>query len=131
MPTFNCTFKCAKLVNPGLKHSVSAKWIPDGEESETVFANASDERPTQGMTILDAGRRDCLRKMKHGAMLGAGVGGAAGFLFGSYEAVQIRGIPMSQKMGLALRNTVGGSLVFGFFLAIGTGIRSCSTRERF
>lgn len=48
------------------------------------------------MAFMDAGRRDCLRKMKHGAMLGGGVGGAAGFLFGSYEAVQIRGIPIPQ-----------------------------------
>lgn len=83
------------------------------------------------MAFMDAGRRDCLRKMKHGAMLGGGVGGAAGFLFGSYEAVQIRGIPIPQKMGLVLRNSVGGSIVFGFFLAIGTGIRSCNARERY
>lgn len=48
------------------------------------------------MTFMDAGRRDCLYKMRNGAMLGGGVGCAAGFLFGSYEAVQIRGIPVSQ-----------------------------------
>lgn len=48
------------------------------------------------MAFMDGGRRDCLNKMKHGAMLGGGVGGAAGFLFGSYEAAQIRGIPSSQ-----------------------------------
>lgn len=34
-----------------------------------------------------------------------------------------------QKVGLALRNTAGGGLVFGFFLAIGTGIRSCKYVE--
>lgn len=83
------------------------------------------------MAFMDTGRRDCLSKMKHGALLGGGVGGAAGFLFGSYEAAQIRGIPVSQKLGLALRNSVGGSVVFGFFLAIGTGIRSCNARERY
>lgn len=83
------------------------------------------------MAFLDDGRRDCLRKMKHGATLGAGVGGAAGLLFGAYEASQIRSIPASQKIGLALRNSVGGSVVFGFFLAIGTGIRSCNARERY
>lgn len=48
------------------------------------------------MVFLDSGRRDCIRKMKHGAVLGAGVGGAAGLIFGSYEAAQIRGIPFSQ-----------------------------------
>lgn len=48
------------------------------------------------MPFLDAGRRECLQKMKYGAMLGGGVGGAAGFLFGSYEAAQIRGIPIPQ-----------------------------------
>lgn len=36
-----------------------------------------------------------------------------------------------KKMGLVLRNSVGGSIVFGFFLAIGTGIRSCNARERY
>ncbi|CAN8066748.1 unnamed protein product [Agarophyton chilense] len=69
--------------------------------------------------------------MKNGAILGGSVGSAAGFLFGSYEAAQIRGIPVSQKFGLVLRNSVGGSIVFGFFLAIGTGIRSCNARERY
>lgn len=48
------------------------------------------------MPLMNAGRRDCLNKMKRGAMLGGGVGGAAGFLFGSFEAAQIRGIPVSQ-----------------------------------
>lgn len=48
------------------------------------------------MAIMDAGRRDCVRKMQQGAMLGGGVGGAAGLLFGTFEAAQIRGIPISQ-----------------------------------
>lgn len=48
------------------------------------------------MTIMNASRRDCLNKMKKGALLGGCVGGAAGFLFGSYEAAQIRGIPVPQ-----------------------------------
>lgn len=48
------------------------------------------------MAFMDSGRQECLRKMKHGALLGGSVGGAAGFLFGAYEAAQIRGIPTSQ-----------------------------------
>lgn len=48
------------------------------------------------MAFLDAGRRECLQKMKNGALLGGSVGSAAGLLFGSYEAAQIRGIPVAQ-----------------------------------
>lgn len=48
------------------------------------------------MAFMDASRRDCLSKMKKGAMLGGAVGAASGFLFGSYEAAQIRGIPVPQ-----------------------------------
>lgn len=48
------------------------------------------------MPLLTPGRRECLQKMKSGATLGAGVGSAAGLLFGAYEASQIRSIPMSQ-----------------------------------
>ncbi len=83
------------------------------------------------MAFLDPGRRECLRKMKYGAMLGGGVGSAAGLLFGSYEMMRFRGIPNSQKVGLVLRNSVGGGMVFAFFLAIGTGIRSCNQRSRY
>ena len=48
------------------------------------------------MPFLDAGRRECLRKMKYGAMMGGGVGAAAGLIFGGYEATRYRGIPVSQ-----------------------------------
>lgn len=41
-------------------------------------------------------RRDCLHKMKYGALMGGTVGGAAGFLFGSYEAFRFKRIPASQ-----------------------------------
>jgi hypothetical protein len=41
-------------------------------------------------------RRECLQKMKYGAIMGGGVGSAAGFLFGSYEAFRYKGIPASQ-----------------------------------
>lgn len=41
-------------------------------------------------------RRDCLQKMKYGALMGGTVGSAAGFLFGSYEAFRYKGIPSSQ-----------------------------------
>lgn len=48
------------------------------------------------MAILDDGRRECLRKMKYGAMMGGGVGAAAGLIFGGYEATRYRGIPVAQ-----------------------------------
>lgn len=48
------------------------------------------------MVFLNAGRRDCLEKMKRGAMVGGAIGGAACVVFGTYEAAQIRGIPISQ-----------------------------------
>lgn len=56
--------------------------------------------------------------------MGAGVGGMAGLLFGAYEVSHYRGIPSSQKMGLVLRNSLGGAAMFGFFLAVGTALRS-------
>lgn len=68
-------------------------------------------------------------RIKTGAMMGAGVGGAAGLLFGTFEAARYRGIPPSQKIGLVLRNSVGGAFAFGFFLAIGTGIRTLNAEE--
>lgn len=66
-------------------------------------------------------------------MMGAAVGGAAGLLFGTFEAARYRGIPASQKVGLVIRNSVGGAFAFGFFLAIGTGVRTLnaeSSREK-
>lgn len=77
------------------------------------------------MAFGDGGRRNpWMERIKMGAMMGAGVGGAAGLLFGTFEAARYRGIPPSQKIGLVIRNSVGGAFAFGFFLAIGTGIRS-------
>lgn len=81
------------------------------------------------MAILNAQRRECLRKMKYGAVMGGSVGAAAGLLFGSYEMMRFRGIPGSQKVGLVLRNSMGGAAAFAFFLAVGTGIRSCNSRR--
>ena len=48
------------------------------------------------MVFLNADRRDCLEKMKRGAMVGGAIGAAACVVFGTYEATQIRGIPISQ-----------------------------------
>mmetsp|Transcript_9949 Transcript_9949/g.17050 ORF Transcript_9949/g.17050 Transcript_9949/m.17050 type:complete len:80 (-) Transcript_9949:241-480(-) len=77
------------------------------------------------MVELDRETQHCLRMMKGGAVLGGAVGAAFGAIFGGMEAIRYREIPVSQRVGLAVRNTVGGSVVFAFFLAIGTGIRSC------
>lgn len=87
--------------------------------------------PIASMAIMNPQRRECLQKMKYGAMQGGGVGAAAGVLFGSYEVMGVRGIPSSQKVGLVLRNSVGGGIALAFFLAIGTGIRSCNSRPRY
>mmetsp|Transcript_7149 Transcript_7149/g.12862 ORF Transcript_7149/g.12862 Transcript_7149/m.12862 type:complete len:80 (+) Transcript_7149:141-380(+) len=77
---------------------------------------------------LDRETQDCLRRMKGGAMLGGAVGSAFGAIFGIMEAIRYREIPVSQRVGVALRNTMGGGVVFAFFLAIGTGIRGCGGR---
>lgn len=61
-----------------------------------IGGNIHSKSIIDDMAFLDAGRRDCLRKMKHGATLGGSVGAAAGLLFGAYEAAQIRSIPVSQ-----------------------------------
>jgi hypothetical protein len=41
--------------------------------------------------------------------MGAGVGSAAGFLFGSYEAFRYRGIPASQASPTQFRAYIRGS----------------------
>lgn len=43
------------------------------------------------------------------------------FFFFCYHALQ--------KVGMVLRNSVAGAAVFGFFLAVGTGIRSCGSSQ--
>lgn len=84
------------------------------------------------MAIMNPERRECLQKMKYGAMLGGSVGATLGLLRGSSEMRDYRGIPNSQKVGLLLRNSVAGGIAFGFFLAIGVGIRSCNySRPRY
>ncbi|CDF36475.1 unnamed protein product [Chondrus crispus] len=113
------------FINPLSHHG--SRFDP-GEGAD--LTKLSFARTRRNMVFLNAGRRDCLEKMKRGAMVGGAIGGAACVVFGTYEAAQIRGIPISQKAGLVLRNSVGGSLLFGFFLAIGSGIRSCGSRER-
>ena len=60
--------------------------------SASTYAFYSEYR----MVFLDEGRKECLRKMKYGAMMGGGVGAAAGLIFGGYEATRYRGIPVSQ-----------------------------------
>mmetsp|Transcript_273 Transcript_273/g.279 ORF Transcript_273/g.279 Transcript_273/m.279 type:complete len:81 (-) Transcript_273:853-1095(-) len=69
--------------------------------------------------------RSCLRKMKQGATLGAAIGVTFGAVAGGYEAFRYKGIPVSQKVGLALRSSFAGAIGFGFFLAVGTAIRGC------
>lgn len=46
--------------------------------------------------------------MKYGAIMGGGVGSAAGFLFGSYEAFRYKGIPASQVRATRLCFTLSG-----------------------
>lgn len=76
--------------------------------------------------IKDMQRRAYYERIKMGALMGVGVGGAAGLLFGSIEASRYRGIPTSQRIGLVLRSSVGMGAAFGFFLCIGTALRSTS-----
>lgn len=80
------------------------------------------------MAFFDERRKACLHRMGVGAAMGAGVGGAAGLLFGAAESRRYA-IPTSQKVGMVLRNSVAGAAVFGFFLAVGTGIRSCGSSQ--
>lgn len=68
---------------------------------------------------MSSSRRDCLQKMKYGAIMGGGVGSAAGFLFGSYEAFRYKGIPASQVRAARLRGATarakGGASALGLF----------------
>lgn len=69
---------------------------------------------------MSSSRRDCLQKMKYGAIMGGGVGSAAGFLFGSYEAFRYKGIPVSQVRAARLQGAAGregeGTAVVGWFM---------------
>ncbi|GJQ12755.1 hypothetical protein GpartN1_g6371.t1 [Galdieria partita] len=75
--------------------------------------------------------RDCMRKIQMGALLGSMVGGSFGLLYGGFEAFRHKGLTGPQRIGLALRSTVGAGIAFGFFLAVGTGIRGCGAHERY
>ncbi|KAA8500070.1 hypothetical protein FVE85_7655 [Porphyridium purpureum] len=66
---------------------------------------------------------DCVRRISGGAQLGAMVGFTFGAIAGGMEAMGYREIPASQKVGVVLRKSLGGSVAFGLFVAVGTLVR--------
>ncbi len=61
--------------------------------------------------------RQCFGKLQSGFMIGASLGGAVGFLYGTYAAIRYKHI---LYLPIAVLQAGGG---FGFFLACGTVIR--------
>jgi hypothetical protein len=66
--------------------------------------------------------RQCFSKIQSAFMIGGALGGAAGFLYGSYVAIKARNIIY---LPIAVLQ-IGGA--FGFFLSCGTVIR-CDERQ--
>jgi hypothetical protein len=66
--------------------------------------------------------RQCFSKIQSAFMIGGALGGAAGFLYGSYVAIKARNVIY---LPIAVLQ-IGGA--FGFFLACGTVIR-CDERQ--
>lgn len=76
------------------------------------------------MTFFDERRKACLHRMGVGAAMGAGVGGAAGLLFGAAESRRYA-IPTSQ-----VRVAAGGGFLYGIFLGEGSAEVVEGGRER-
>jgi hypothetical protein len=82
-----------------------------------------DQQPTTwsggagGQYAPPSRARQCMGRVQNGFVIGASLGGAVGFLYGSYAAVAYKHI---LYLPIAVLQAAGG---FGFFLACGTVIR--------
>lgn len=102
------------------------KYLP---ASAHVEQPATTWSPQAGATYQPPSRaRQCFGKLQNGFMIGASLGGAVGFLYGTWAAVAYRHV---LYLPIAVLQAGGG---FGFFLACGTVIRceepgACAARQ--
>ncbi|KAL1500082.1 hypothetical protein AB1Y20_012756 [Prymnesium parvum] len=90
------------------------KYLPAGAKSEQTPAFSYD---SGGSYEQPSRARKCLAKLQSGFMIGGALGGAFGFLYGTYAAVVYKHI---LYLPIAVVQAGGA---FGFFLACGTVIR--------
>jgi hypothetical protein len=87
-------------------------------------AAAKTEQPSGGWSLPGGGEyeppsrmRQCMHKLQNGFVIGASLGGAVGFMYGTYAAIAYKHV---LYLPIAVVQAAGG---FGFFLACGTVIR--------
>lgn len=89
------------------------KYLPSGANEGRAQPNFPERETYEPPSRA----RQCFGKLQSGFMIGAALGGAIGFLYGTYAAIKYKHV---LYLPIAVVQAGGG---FGFFLACGTVIR--------